>query len=151
MKLSLKDYRILKTKRYIETNNLGIFADGVSRDSLNWLNIEQGLKKIEFDYYKLSNKTSKKTLYSSIYTNTKSIVSGPTFFIRPNSNKLLLKQTILDNFSSLSFESLLIKFNTKLYSPSVLKNIYTFNYKETKLLLYQFKLTSLKLCSKFSK
>jgi len=151
MQLSLKDYKILKTKKYIKTNSVFFFANGTSKNSLDWLSTEQDLKTVKFNYYKLFNKTGIKTLNNSIYKNVRSIVNGLTFFIKPNSNKPLLKQTVANSLDSLLFELLLIKFNNKLYPSSVFENLYAFNYKKTKLLLYQFKLTNLKLCSKFSK
>lgn len=151
MKLNLKDYKILKTKKYIKTSSLFFFTNGTSKNSLNWLSTEQGLKTAEFNCYKLFNKTSLKNLENSVYKKIKPIVSGLTFLIKPNLSKSLLKRTITNNFDLLLFELALIKFNNKLYSLSVLKDVYTFNYKETQVLFYKFKLSNLKLCSKFSK
>ena len=124
---------------------------GISQNSLDWLLIEQGLKIIEFNYYKILNKTTVKTLNSSIYCKINSVIKGSTFFIKPQQNKPFLKQTIRNTFNPLLFELLILKFNNKIYTVNSLKNIHTLNYRETKLILYQFNLTYIKTCYRFSK
>ena len=151
MKLSVKDYKIVKIKEYFKASHLFFFVNGISRNSLDWLLTEQGLKTIGFNYYKVLNRTTVKTLNTSIYTNIKPVINGSTFLVKPKPNKYFLKQTILNTFNPLFFELLIIKFNNKIYPMSSLKNTYSLEYKETKLLLYQFNLTHLKTCSKFSK
>ena len=151
MKLSIKDYKITKVKEYFKTNQLFFFANGINRNSIDWLLTEQGLKEIGFNYYKLLNKTIIKTVHNSTYSAIKPIIGGSTFLIKPEQNKHFLKQTILNDFSPLFFELLIVKFNNKLYSITSLKNTYSLEYKETKLLFYQFNVTHLKTCSQISK
>lgn len=151
MKLNVKDYKIIKTKEYFKASELFFCVNGINRRSIDWLLIEQGLKAIGFSYYKLLNKTTLKALDESIYSNTKTIISGSTFLVKPMSNKYFLKQIILNNFNLLFFELLIIKFNNQAYSLTSLQNIYSLEYKETKLLFYQFNLTHLKTYFKFSK
>ena len=62
-----------------------------------------------------------------------------------------LGQKILTTFILLFFELLIIKFNNKIYPTNNLKKTYSLDYKETKLLLYQFVVISLKTCHKLSK
>jgi hypothetical protein len=69
MKFTTKEYKITKTKSYIQTSNLFFFFNGINRNSNDWIIIEQKLKNINFEYYKIFNKTSKKTLENSIYKN----------------------------------------------------------------------------------
>lgn len=151
MKLTIKDYKIGKTKKYLKNNNLFFFVNGINRNALDWLLTEQKLNTIGFKYYKVLNKTTVKTLNSSVYTKISSVVKGSTFLIKPQYNKLFTKQTVLNTFNPLFFELLIFKFNNKIYSISSLKNTYSLNYKEKKLLLCQFNLTSIKACYKFSK
>ena len=151
MKLSIKDYKIGKTKEYLKESNLFFFVNGISRNALDWLLTQQELKTIGFKYYKVLNKTTVKTLNNSVYTKISSVVKGSTFLVKPQHNKPFIKQTVLNTFNSLSFELLIFKFNNKIYSVNSLKNTYSLNYKEAKLLLYQFNLTSIKACYKFSK
>ena len=151
MKLNIKNYKILKTKKYFKTNNLFFFVNGITRNSLDWLITQQELKKIGFTYYKLLNKTTIKTLNNSIYNKTTPMISGSTFLIKPQLKKQFFKQTILTTFNPLSFEFLAIKFNNRTYSVISLKNTYSLEYKKTKLLYYQYNLTNLKTYSKFSK
>lgn len=144
MKLNIKNYKITKTNKYFRTNELFFFVNGASQNSLNWLSIEQGLKGLGFSYYKIVNKTTTTSLSNSIYRNTKTVISGCTFLIKPNTTKHFLKQTILNNFNPLFFELLLIKLNNRTYSLTSLDTVYSLKYKETKLLFYQFNLTYLK-------
>ena len=151
MKLNIKDYKITKVKEYFKTNQLFFFVNGINRNSIDWLLTEQGLKEIGFNYYKVLNKTIIKTVHNSTYSTTKPIIGGSTFLIKPQSNKHFLKQTILNGFNPLFFELLVVKFNNKLYSVTLLKDTYSLEYKETKLLLYQFNLTLMKICFEISK
>ena len=151
MKLSIKDYKTVKIKNYFKASHLFFFANGISRNSLDWLLAEQGLKTIGFNYYKVLNRTTIKTLNTSIYSNIKPVINGSTFLIKPEPNKYFLKQTIFNTLNPLFFEVLSIKLNNKVYSIDSLKNIYSLEYRETKLLLYQYNLTHLKICSTFSK
>jgi hypothetical protein len=151
MKVSVKDYKILRTKEYFKASNLFFFVNGVNKSSLDWLPAKQGLKTIGFSYYKLLNRTTVKTLSNSIYSNIKPVISGSTFFIRPQTEKNFSKQTITNTFDPLLFELLMVKLNNRVYSLTSLKNAYSLNYNETKLLFYQLNTTHLKACSKISK
>lgn len=151
MKLSVKDYQIVKTKDYFKASNLFFFVSGISRTSLDWLLIEQKLKTTGLSYYKLLNKTTLKTLDNSIFNNTTPVISSSTFLIKPSLNKYILKQKIFNTFNPLFFELLIVKLNNRSYSVTSLQNTYVLKYKTTKLLFYQFNLTHLKIYSKISK
>ena len=151
MKLNIKDYKIKKTKKYLKVNNLFFFVNGINKNALDWLLTEQEFKTIGFQYYKVLNKTTVKTLNCSIYKKISSVVKGATFLVKPRLNNLFVKQTILNSFNSLFFELLVFKFNNKIYSTNSLKNAHSLDYEEAKLLIYQFNLTSIKACYKISK
>lgn len=145
MKFTLKSYKTSKTEKYLKTNNFFFFS-GVNRNSDDWIIAEQGLKDINFSYYKVFNKTASKTLKNSVYNNVTPIINGITFFIKPSlTSKTLSKGVILTNFKPLLFLILAIKFNNKVYSVTQLKNMHSLNYRENKLLTYQFGITNLKL------
>lgn len=146
MEFSSKEYHIQKTKNYITKNNLFFFFNGINRKSNNWIVSEQELKKMFFSYYKILNKISKKTLNNSIYLNSSSLINSVTFLLKTTlNNKKLTKQVLLKNFESLLFILLAIKINNKIYSKNQLINNFSFNYKENKLLLFQFSLTNTKI------
>ena len=151
MKLNLKNYKIEKTKKYLRASNLLFFVNGISQNSLDWLFTEQGLKTVNLNCYKVLNKTTIKTLNSSIYTKISQVIKGSTFLIKPQKSQLFLKQTILNSFNLLFLELLILKLNNKIYSANSLNNTYSLSYRETKLLLYQFNQTSIKAFHKFSK
>jgi len=145
MKLSKKEYKIIKTKNFIKTNNMFFFFNGINQKTYNWIIIEQELNNINFKYYKIFNKTAINTLNASIYQNIKTIINGITFFITPNSNqKSLSKHLLLNKLDPLLLTVLAVKFNNKIYSTKQLKNTYSLNYKNNKLLFYQLGISNLK-------
>ena len=148
MQFSSKDYKILKTKNYLKENSLFFFFNSIHRNSSDGIIIEQNLKKFNLNYYKIFNKTSKTTINNSIYKNSNELINSMTIFIKPISPLELKKSNLLSCFEPLMFNMLAIKLNNKIYSTSQIKEINTFNYKDTKLLLFQFSLTNLKLILK---
>jgi len=120
-----------------------------SREGISLLNslVEQGLKNINFNYYKIFNKTAKKTLTKSIYKTIETTINSVTFLMKPKI-KRLFKQILISNFESLLFDMLAIKINNKIYQTTQLKNNYSLNYNDNKLLIFQFGLTHLKKKSK---
>lgn len=152
MKLNIKNYKIIKVENYIKNNNLLFFIDAINQHALEYLFVKQELKTIGFNYFKVSNKTTAKTLTNSIYTKISPVFKGSTFFFKASKNKLFLKKTAKNTFNSLLFKLLIFKFNNKIYSiKNIFKNINSVNYKETKLILYKFNLIYIKIYSKFSK
>jgi len=142
MKFTFKEYKTLKTKKYLKDNKLFFFFNGINQNSRNWIKTEQGLKNINFNYYKIFNKTSTKIFENSIFQNSKPIISGITFFIKPSENNSLVSKKNLLNLDMFIFLGL--KMNNKIYSPNQIKQIYSLNYYDSKLLLYQFTLTTIK-------
>ena len=125
--------------------------DRMNRKSSNWLVVEQKLKEAKFNYCKLLNKITLKTLDSSIYNSIRPVINGSSFSIRLLSNEYFLKQMLFDTLNLLLFELLIIKLNNRTYSVISLQHIYLLEYKKTKLLFYKFNLTHFKTCFKFSK
>ena len=149
MKFTSKKYKIIKTKNYIKENNLFFFFNSINRNSTDGIVIEQNFKKLNFNYSKIFNKTSKKTLNNSIYKNSTELVNSMTLFVKPSSNSYALKKsTLLNSFEPLLFNMLAIKLNNKIYSKPQLREMFLFNYKDIKLLLFQFSATNLKLLFK---
>lgn len=145
MKFNAKDYKINKTKNYIKTNNILFFFNGVNKNSNDWIHTEQNLKKINFQYYKVFNKTTKKTLSDSIYNKANNTVNGITFFIKPETiAKNISKKTIAKDLKLLLFILLAVKLNNKLYSVNQLNKNNSFHYTNNKLLIYQFGVVHLK-------
>lgn len=149
MDLTTKKFKIEKTKNLIKHNNLFIFLNGINRNSNDWILIEQELKKINFNYYKIFNKTSKKTLNNSIFLNTSSLINSMTFLLKPLvAEQEINKDILLNKIETLIFSLLAIKVNNKIYSKTKLKNLVTLNYKNNRLLLYKFLISNTKVILK---
>jgi hypothetical protein len=147
MKFTSKNYKIIKTKDYMKKNNLFFFFGGVNRNSNDWILVEQSLKNMNFNYYKIFNKTTKKTLTDSIFNTIKPAINGIKFLIKPKT-KQISKQILMTSFEPLLFNMLAIKLNNKIYQATQLKNSYSLNYKDSKLLICQFGIVNLKKKSK---
>lgn len=145
MQLDLKNYQILKTKNYLRKNNFLLFSISANRSSQNWLTIEQGLKKLQLNYYKTYNNLTKKIIKNSIYKNSIHFVNSTFFLLKPRKkNKSQIKSNVMNIINSIFFTTLAIKLNKKIYLISQSKNINSFNYKKNMSLMYQFLLTNLK-------
>jgi hypothetical protein len=146
MKLNSKVYKTNKTKNIIKTKSLFFFFNGTNRNAADWITTEREIKNIYFQYYKIFNKIASKIFYNSTFRNFKSVINGITFFIRPSSKNIVIKKHILlNNFESLLFKLTAIKLNNKIYSVKQLNKTYSINYKDSKLLLYQFGIVNLKM------
>lgn len=80
----------------------------------------------------------------SVYQILKLIVNSIIFLIEPSTTKKILKQILVFSFEPLFFNLLGIKLNNKIYQATQLKKNYSLNYKNNKLLIFQFKLINLK-------
>jgi hypothetical protein len=149
MDFTAKNFKIEKTKNFIKNNSLFIFFNGINRNTNDWIIIEQELKKIDFNYYKICNKTSKTILNNSIFLSTSSLINSMTFLLKPLENKKEINKNILfKNIESLIFSLLAIKINNRMYSKTQIKNLISLNYKDNKLLLYKFLISNKKIVLK---
>jgi hypothetical protein len=144
MKFALKDYKTLNTKQYIKSTNLFFVFNGIDQNSKDSIKTKQKLKNINFNCYKVFNKTSTKILKNSIYKNIAPIINGGTFFLKPAVKKALSKKILFNNFENLMFIFLASKINNKIYFSHQLKNVNILNYYKNNLLLYQFLISNLK-------
>jgi len=144
MELSSKKYNITKTNNYFKTNLLFLF-NGLNRNSNDWTLVEQNLKKINFNYYKLLNKTSKLAIKKSIYKNLTVSLNGVTFIVKSIKSNERLKQISLNKFQPLLFNLISIKLNNRIYSAKQLQTLNCLNYCENKLVLYKFGVANLKI------
>lgn len=144
MKLTLKDYKTLNTKQYIKSTNLYFFFNGIDQNSKDFIKIKQKLKNINFNCYKIFNKTSTKIFKDSIYKNVTPLVNGEIFFVKYTVKKPLSKKNLFNNFENLMFIFLASKINNKIYFSHQFKNINVLNYYKNNLLLNQFLISNLK-------
>jgi hypothetical protein len=150
VKFNTKNYKKTKTSCYIKTNKLIFLFNGVNKNSIDWIYTEQSLKKMNFKYYKILNKTVVNTLKESIYRKVAASINGLTFFIKPGDNLQPLSTTLPKDFDLLLFLLLALKLNKKMYSASQIEKSSSLNYKNNKLLVYQFGLTHLKFFNSFN-
>lgn len=144
--MNFKIYQFKKTKFYLKKNSFLFLANGISQISENWVQVEQGLQKLNLIYYKSYNKLTIKILSISIFLNFSKIVSGPFFFLKPD-QKFFEKYNVIlfnENFKYLFFSLLAMKINNKVYSLLQINTINSLKYKSNITLLYQFLIINLK-------
>lgn len=145
MKISLKKYNIIKTKKSLKNCKLIFFLTGVNKLSINWIITEQQIKNFKFCYYKLLTNTAKTVITNSVYLNLFPAINSITFIFKLLDNLYEIKKNYFFNLEPLQFFLFSIKLNNKLYSRTDLNNILSLNYNNNKLLLYQFFSTNLKI------
>ena len=143
MKFNLKTYQENKTKQYLKDSKLVVLSTNANKKSHNWVITEQELLKLKLRYYKIYNKTTKKIIKDSIYSNFVNIIGSTFFFLKPaNNNEIQIETKMFPQ--KLDFTTLAIKLNKKVYAPAQLKTIQSFYYKKNVSVLYQFLLANLK-------
>jgi hypothetical protein len=146
MKLTTKKYKTNKTLNYIKTNSLFLVFNGINSNASNWIKTEQELYKNNVNCHRIFNKTSEKTLTNSVFYPMKSNVNGTVFFIKPTHNiQVLSKKTLFTKLELLRLTLVAVKFNNKVNTVKQLQNLNSLDYKDNKLLFYQFSTTILKL------
>ena len=129
MKFNLKTYQENKTKQYLKDSKLVVLSTNANKKSHNWVITEQELLKLKLRYYKIYNKTTKKIIKDSIYSNFVNIIGSTFFFLKPaNNNEIQIETKMFPQ--KLDFTTLAIKLNKKVYAPAQLKTIQSFYYKK---------------------
>lgn len=137
MDFNLKNYRIFKTKKYLKNSEFFLLYHAPKLNSKEWIKIEQELKKLNLEYYKVFNGTTLKTMNNSIYKNFTPLISGIVIFIKPIEKFTELDLQILNKNLKSFFVLLAIKLNNKIYSIEQIKNIPGFSYNKNMFSLYR--------------
>jgi len=151
MELNFKKFRLLKTTKFIYANKLLFFVYSVNKNSKDWILTEQSLKKLNFEYYKVFKKSANEILNTSIFHNTKNLIQGTVFLIKPKKPFMLIRKLQIKELEFFLFNILSIKLNNKIYSAKQLSRTKSLEYLEIKLILYQYSVSNLKSYTKFYK
>ena len=155
MKFNLKEYRVFKVKKHFKSSNFFFIYNSAKIKLNNWILTEQNIRKLKLEYHQIFNKTSLKTINSSIYKNTNNIFSDIVIIIKPKYKSTEINKKILNQNLNPLFVLLTIKLNNKIYTPTQIKNLESFSYKNSVLsfnnCLNRYLKTSYKLTEKKSK
>ena len=130
MDFNLKDYQILKLKKYFKKNGFFLLFHSAKLSLNQWVVVEQELKKLKLNYYKTLNGTTLKTLEKSIYKNFSPIVTNFVILI---DSKFKTAEFDLDRLTrdlKPSFSLISLKLNNKIYSSAQLKGVKSLSYKK---------------------
>lgn len=135
MKFELKDYKFYKIEKILKESSLLFFYQSSNLNFLNWIyKIEQILRPLNLNYYRVQNTFTKKIIKRSIFLNILSIINSNILLIKPDSINLLNFKKLLKLSSILTFLGL--KLNNKFYNLSVLNNLNYISYTKNITLLY---------------
>jgi len=153
MKIALKESKVKKLKKILNTNIFFIICNTSSITSDKFLKLTQGLIKLNLYCYKVNNKLLKRVYKDSIFKNYANSINGSFMLI------LVKQDCITSNYIVISkelkkykIEPLGVYFNYKLYSINQLKKLFYLNYERNMELFHISLKTLLKMpCSKFIK
>lgn len=153
MKIALKESKVKKLKKILNTNIFFIICNNSSITSDKFLKLTQGLIKLNLYCYKVNNKLLKRVYKDSIFKNYANSINGSFMLI------LVKQDCITSNYIVISkelkkykIEPLGVYFNYKLYSINQLKKLFYLNYERNMELFHISLKTLLKMpCSKFIK
>jgi len=153
MKIALKESKVKKLKKILNTNIFFIICNTSSITSDKFLKLTQGLIKLNLYCYKVNNKLLKRVYKDSIFKNYANSINGSFMLI------LVKQDCITSNYIVISkelkkykIEPLGVYFNYKLYSINQLKKLFYLNYERNMELFHISLKTLLKTpCSKFIK
>ena len=144
MKFNLKEYQKQKTKQYLKNNSFTILSINSNQKAHNWMDIEQELQKLQFTYYKIYNKITKKIMKSSANMNFANLIHSTFFFCKPVHNQIKVNFKTFQRFKHILFSILAIKLNKKIYTLKQSQNITALNYEKNMSIFYQFLITNTK-------
>ena len=137
MDFNLKDYQILKLKKYFKNNDLFFLSHTAKPNLKQWTVTEQNLKKLKLNYYKTLNSTTVTTLKNSIYQNNSSTISSFVVFIDPKFKTTKIELDGLTKNLKPAFSLISLKLNNKIYSPVQLKDFKDLSYKKSMFNFYK--------------
>ena len=138
------NYKKLKVKNYIQKNNLLLFIFTCHRDVNQLKMFNRRFKNQTFTLLSSSKTVVEKAFDNSIYIHFKAL-NDQTFILIGFKSYLILFKTDLE---LLPLQLMAFKLNKNIYNKQQLKNIYSFYYRNNKLLLFKFLTANLKVKSK---
>lgn len=145
MNTTFKNYQVSKISRFTKYENIFFISQGLNKNSNNRTIVDQSINKIKFNYFKIVNKVAHLALNRSIFKNTLMVYKSSIVFLNPETKKMQKKKFLVQNFSKLMFNLLLIKLNNKIYSIENFKLAATLSYKEN---LFRTFINKLVMCKK---
>ena len=130
MDFNLKDYQILKLKKYFKKNSFFFLFQSAKLNLTQWTATEQELKKLKLNYYKTLNGTTLKTFEKSIYKNSSPTITNFVILIDSKFKTTEFDLERLKKDLKPSFSMISLKLNNKIYSPVQLKGVKSLSYKK---------------------
>ena len=137
MDYSLKEYQILKTKKYFKNNNFFFIYHSSKVNSKEWIQIEQKFKKLKLKCYKILNGTAYRIMNNSIYKNYTKMISGLIVFVKTDFKSTEIDIKDLEKELKSLFVLISVKLNNNIYLTSQILKIKTFSYKQNIFNLYK--------------
>jgi len=131
MRLDFKSCKALKIKNIFKKYKLVFIFNSVNKK--NWLTIEQILKNLKLNYYKVQKSVFCNVFKNSTYDNCNLLLKGITVFIQSKTNILIENMVKIKKYLSL----IGIKLNKKYYTNYHLVKLQNLDYEKTLFILMQ--------------
>jgi ribosomal protein L10 len=153
MKIVLKESKVKKLKKILNTNIFFIICNNSSITSDNGLKLTQELLKLNLYCYRINSKLLKRVCRESIFKNYANSVNGSCMLILVKQDHTISNYVVIRNeLKKYKIEILGVYFNYKVYSINQLKKLFYLNYEQNMELFYISLKTLLRMpCSKFIK
>jgi hypothetical protein len=142
MDINKKYYKVYRMKNYFKNNNLLFFFYGVNKTPNG--SLKQKMKNYNINFNKAINKIQIKTFKNSTISLIVPLINGSIFLATPLKKTEIFIKTVLITSIYPFFFTLAFRLNNKIYSVSIIKNIYSLNYFQNKQLLKQLCTTRMK-------
>ena len=137
MDFNFKTYQVVKLKKYFKKNGLFFLFNSTKLNLTKWTITEQIFKKLKLSYYKSLNKTTIRTLKSSIFKSFHSNIAGFLLFINSRYKTTALNISSIVRSLKPSFILISVKLNNKVYSTVQIKGLNELSYQKTMFTLYK--------------
>lgn len=141
MKLTLKNYKLIKIKQLIKKKKLIIFCNFINDISKKFIKLNQIISKKKVKFFKINSFLTHFLVRNSIYLNLKNINLGSIAILHFNKLKLFYEfifSLLNANINQLYFFCCM--FNKKLYNIKLILNLKTLKFvTNIKLLYFYFK------------
>jgi hypothetical protein len=143
MDIDKKYYKVYRMKNYFKTNNWLFFFNGVNKTPS--CSFKQKIKNCNINFNKTINKIQIKTFENATINLIAPLINGSIFLATPlKKTKTFSKTVLISNLHPFFLYIFAFKLNNKIYSVSIIKKIYSFNYFQNKQLLKQLCTTRMK-------
>lgn len=133
-KLNFKEYKKTKVSWFTKNEKFFFITQTINKNSKGTNGLNKKLQKMHTEYFKVANSATSITFKSSVFKNFLVIFQNLIAFLKPQTLRIQKKQKMLQNFKIFSFNILVLKINSRVYTFTNLDKTLFFSYNCNKFL-----------------